>query len=211
MRSMNKRLNYLSYSLIAILALGLLCTSPGIASDPLTFGLSWQANTEAYLDGYEIYFKDGSVGAEYELIGEVYLEELEDPDYPSIIITDLYNGTIENQETTLQVKNMTDNSTYFFALTAFDIEGNTSDFSEEVCVKVVEDSVTGCRALDGDGTDDGDDGSALEDLLNLEKLGCFIGSIDPADSADRPPLIWICTIFSIAIAAMLSRPNKRSR
>ena len=33
---------------------------------------------------------------------------------------------------------------YYYAITAFDVQGNVSDFSEELCLEVIESSVTEC-------------------------------------------------------------------
>lgn len=48
-----------------------------------------------------------------------------------------------------------DNSKYYFAMTAFGVEGNESNYSNELCVQVAGLSVTECRSAD-----DGDSGGA---------------------------------------------------
>ena len=58
------------------------------ASEPIEFILAWDANAEEDLDGYEIYFSNSI--SDFILLGDVYVEELADPDNPMVTITDVY-------------------------------------------------------------------------------------------------------------------------
>jgi hypothetical protein len=67
----------------------LVSTLDSTASGLAEFILGWDANAEADLDGYEIYFRNGVPGSTYEFLTAVYVDELEDPDNPVVTITDL--------------------------------------------------------------------------------------------------------------------------
>ena len=110
----------LPYSLI-IFAMAIAFFVPGIAS-AAEVTLAWDANTETDLAGYNIYY-DTSSGPPYYGTGAdqgdspitVLCDDLDDPQNPEFTITGL-----------------DDDQDYYFALTAFDNEGNESDYSNEV-------------------------------------------------------------------------------
>lgn len=175
--------------LVYLIAVGLVSTLDATASGPAEFILGWDANNEADLDGYEIYYRKGVPGSTYEFLTAVYVDELEDPDNPVVTITDLYNGLLTDLITpVVRVAELANNSTYRFALTAFDIQGKTSDFSEELCVAVIGTSVVECRYADSgsdgsaeDDADSGSDGSDSEssvanDAGSGSGGGCFIAA-----------------------------------
>lgn len=132
---------------------------PIMASEIVEFKLAWDANSEEDLDGYEIYAREGVSGSPYKLIGEVYVDELAEPDNPMVTITDLYNGVFAGPA--IRMTELADNSTYYFALTAFDTQGNISDLSKELCVEITGSSAIECRSA-ANGGDSGGGG------------GCFI-------------------------------------
>ena len=70
--------------------------------------LEWNANTEQDLAGYMIY--QGTSSRDYDA---------------SMDVGNWTRATIENLE---------DNETYYFALTAYDTDGNESGYSNEVCI-----------------------------------------------------------------------------
>ena len=177
--------------LVCLIAAPLLSVPPSTAIQPAEFVLGWDANDEADLDGYEIYFRKGVPGSTYTFLAEVYVNEFEDPDYPTVTITDLYNGLLTDLITpVVRMSEMTNNSTYYFVLTAFDTHGRTSEFSEELCVEVIGTSVVACRSADGGGVSDGSaendpdggsgggesDGSAKNDADGGSGGGCFIAA-----------------------------------
>lgn len=148
-------------------SISLFLDQPTAAYATIEFKLAWDANAEEDLDGYEIYYRTSN--SDYELLADVYLDELEDPDNPMVTITDLYNGVLP--DSSIPVVNvpalaMADGETYYFALTAFNVQGNTSDFSKELCVEVTGSSVTECRSLNS--SDDSGGGGG----------GCFISTTD---------------------------------
>jgi hypothetical protein len=110
----------LLYNLI-ILAIAIAFFAPGIVS-AAEVTLAWDANTETDLAGYNIYY-DISSGPPYYGTGAdqgdspitVLREDLDEEQYPEFTITGLE-----------------DDQDYYFALTAFDSDGNESDYSNEV-------------------------------------------------------------------------------
>ena len=155
---------FLLIFLVCLIAGDLISALPSTASGPAEFILGWDANEEADLDGYEIYFRKEVPGSPYEFLAEVYVDELDDPDNPRVIISELYNGPLTDLITpVVEMVELTHNSTYYFALTAFDTHGNTSDFSEELCVEVSGSSVIECRSADSQSTGGGS--------------GCFLDTV----------------------------------
>jgi hypothetical protein len=125
--------------------------SPAMAAEHIEFKLGWDANLENDLDGYEIYFRN-EYDSDYRWIGEVYVDELIKPSEPMVTITDLYNGVLADQITpAFKVAQFDDSSIYYFALKAFDKDGNISDFSEELCVEVSGSSALECHTAENDG------------------------------------------------------------
>ena len=173
-------------SLVCLIAVGLTASPSTTASGPAEFILGWDANDEADLDGYEIYVRKGTADASYMFLSEVYVNELEDPDNPKVTITDLYNGLLTDMITpVVRMAELSNNSTYHFALTAFDTQGKTSDYSEELCVEVIGTSVVECRSAedssDSSNSDTGDSGDSSSGDVSVENSvnsgtggGCFI-------------------------------------
>ena len=125
--------------ILTLIAIILLANSDLTAtSEPIKFILAWDANTEEDLDGYEIYFRNSN--SKYELLGDVYIDELADPDDPMVTITDIYNGSLPDITmpiVKLPALAMVDGATYYIAMTAFDKNGNISNLSEELCLEVL--------------------------------------------------------------------------
>jgi len=85
--------------------------------------LIWSANTESDLDGYKIYYKSGSHGPPYNGMGAM------EGDSPiTITPQEMYNP--EQPEYTIH--GLDDTETYYFVLTAYDIYGRESGYSNEV-------------------------------------------------------------------------------
>jgi hypothetical protein len=113
----------------------------------IEFKLAWDANNEPYLDGYEIYIRDGVSGSGYQMIGNVYIDELVDPDNPVITVTNSdNNGFSENP--TINISELFNNSKYYFAVAAFDTQRHISELSGELCTKISAYSVTECRVAE---------------------------------------------------------------
>ncbi len=180
--------------LVSIVLISLVFTNFAAASEPIEFMLAWDANDEADIDGYEVYYR--TPGSDYELIGDVYVDELEDPDNPMVIITDLYNGV--TSELTIPSVNvpalaMVDGATYYYAVTAFDTQGNISDFSDDLCLEVTGSSVAGCRSLNGSSANSGGGGGGGG--------GCFIATtIDNPNQNILSGTYWVMYLLGIFMA-----------
>ena len=180
--------------LVSIVLISLVFTNFAAASEPIEFMLAWDANDEADIDGYEVYYR--TPGSDYELIGDVYVDELADPDNPMVIITDLYNGV--TSELTIPSVNvpalaMVDGATYYYAVTAFDTQGNISDFSDDLCLEVTGSSVAGCRSLNGSSANSGGGGGGGG--------GCFIATtIDNPNQNILSGTYWVMYLLGIFMA-----------
>jgi len=97
--------------LIAI-ALLLLCFTP---ADAAYLDLAWDANTEPDLAGYRLYY--GTASGEY--------------------VDSIYVGNI----TTYRLDGLLEGVMYYIAVTAYDVYGNESDFSDEVSSYTVADAM----------------------------------------------------------------------
>ena len=136
--------NFLLFCFVFFVSICLFFEQPTIASETIEFKLAWDANTEADLDGYEIYFRDVVSGSLYQKIGDVFVEELMDPDNPMVTITNLFKGGYPVTPS-ISINELSNNSKYYFAITAFDTQRNISDFSEEVCAEITGSTATECR------------------------------------------------------------------
>ncbi len=196
--------------LVSIVLISLFFANFAAASEPIEFMLAWDANDEADIDGYEVYYR--TPGSDYELLGDVYIDELADPDNPMVIITDLYSGV--TSELTIPSVNvpalaMVDGATYNYAVTAFDTQGNISDFSDDLCLEVTGSSVAGCRSLNGssansDGSGGGGGGG-----------GCFIATtIDNPHqnkSSGKFLVMYLSGMFIAGTAALWSHSRFKDR
>ncbi len=121
--------------------------------------LAWSPNTESDVEGYNLYYKMGLNGAPYNGVGAT------EGDAPITISTDeLYNP--EQPEFTIHGLN--ENETYHFVLTAYDIDGYESAYSDEVSFNSADyDTINSENPDDliGDGSFDGGDSG-----------GCFIAT-----------------------------------
>ncbi len=93
------------------------------AADTTDITLAWSSNSEPDLSGYYIYYKTGSSGAPYNGTGavegnspiQVPLADFDNPAYPEYTI-----------------HGISDTETTYFVLTAYDMDGNESGYSNEV-------------------------------------------------------------------------------
>jgi hypothetical protein len=80
--------------------------------------LGWESNTESDLKGYKLYSRVGDSDPPYNQIDTYPEEELLDPLQPMVEVADLENDV-----------------TYYFAVTAYDIFGLESEYSNAIWVK----------------------------------------------------------------------------
>jgi hypothetical protein len=100
----------------------------GTRSHAEEVALAWDANRDSELEGYGVYFKAGADGPPYDFFGYVGISDLPDVDSPEFTVSGLKSNT-----------------TYHFAITAYDTAGNESAFSASVCAEVGA-VVTPCEA-----------------------------------------------------------------
>lgn len=78
--------------------------------------LAWDPNSEADLAGYRLYMQEGAQASGYRLLVDIPLFDI-DSEAPSFTIFDLMADTH-----------------YYFAITAYNANGDESGFSNSVCV-----------------------------------------------------------------------------
>jgi hypothetical protein len=94
--------------------------APLPAANAANVTIGWDANSEPELEGYVVYHNTGSPGPPYEHFDTLPESELADPLNPRVTLTELKEG-----------------EEYYIALTAYNSEGIESDYSNDVCVEVV--------------------------------------------------------------------------
>ena len=68
--------------------------------------IAWDPNTAEDLDGYGIYISRGTPGPPFEHYGNVFLDELSDPEIPQITLTGIDDGTYISQQLRLTIRAM---------------------------------------------------------------------------------------------------------
>jgi hypothetical protein len=117
-----------------LLSLAVFC--PGrLAAESLT--IAWDSNPEGELGGYKIYY--GTQSGNYDFFKDV--------------------GDVTRKK----IRRLKPETRYYFALTAYDVFGNESDFSAEV--SAITEAASGSPTLVLTGTDDG-----------YSEWGCFIAT-----------------------------------
>jgi hypothetical protein len=145
--------------------------------------LAWDPNTEPDLEGYGIYFKQGSPGPPYDLFGYVALSELTDPENPDFTLTDLQTG-----------------SRYYISLTAYDTAGNESSYADPVCTEIGEQIVLCGSASGGGGSGTGTGGSSGGNSGG--GAGCFI---ETSLTHPKPQATMAALLFFGAVLFMGAR------
>ena len=129
---MGKNKSRLFITLGGLLLLGMLFPISATTSTPLEITLAWDPSPDADVDGYGIYFRT-SADQPFQLLDDVYVDELEDPDNPMVTLTELDDG-----------------ATYYFAVTAFSEDGHESNLSSKVCVQIDGAAATECSSEEDD-------------------------------------------------------------
>jgi hypothetical protein len=124
---MDRKSNLARYSFILIAAAIVLFPFFASTGFGKTVTLGWDANPEPDLEGYVVYHNPGSPGPPYKFSSELPEDDLPNPLSPVVTLTGLKKNT-----------------EYFVAMTAYDTEGNESDFSNEVCFEVVDSTLNNC-------------------------------------------------------------------
>ena len=127
---MDRKSDYTLFLLCLVVFLAVLFSllSPSIClAKKVTLG--WDANPEPDLEGYVVYRNVGSPGPPYTYSDTLPEDDLADQLNPMVTMT----GLNEKKE-------------YYIAVTAYDSQGNESDFSDDVCVKIVDSLIENCSA-----------------------------------------------------------------
>ena len=118
------------YLLIVLSAmLFALCVMPLSVAHAKTATLGWDSNDEPDLEGYVIYRNTNSPGPPYSYSDALPEDDLVDPLHPQAKLTGLQEG-----------------KEYYIALTAYNTQGVESNFSNDICVEVVNDAIELCSA-----------------------------------------------------------------
>ncbi len=159
-----------------LLLLFILCwSSPGLCADVT---LAWDPNSEADLEGYGVYYSQGSAGPPYLLAGYVTVEDLDNPDAPSFAVAGLKEG-----------------ARYYFAATAYNASGKESAYSIPVCADIaVDGAVSGCSSSPP--PDTGSDGGDSSSGGSGGGGGCLIACAAAGSSGHEVP--WVLALVSAA-------------
>lgn len=145
--------------------------------------LAWDSNQESDLEGYGVYFNKGTSGPPYNLFGYITTGELTNPSNPVFTVTGLDKG-----------------ARYYFAVTAYDTEGNESYFSNSVCADVG-DVIAPCSSAGGGGGSGGGSGGGA---------GCFIGTAS-ADTGHFNGGLVALTALGCMVAGLILTAKGRSK
>lgn len=156
---------------LLLLLFTLLWASTGLCADVT---LAWDPNREADLEGYGVYFRQGSAGPPYLLAGYVTIDDLEHPYAPSFTVTGLQEG-----------------SRYYFAATAYNTVGKESAYSRDVCAEI---AVGGAIAACSSDSSEISSSSGSSSGGGSSGIGCLIAcAAMPAAGAGGS---WILTLIS---------------
>ena len=141
--------------------------------------LAWDPNTEPDLSGYILYVDDGTSNLPYEHFATYPLEVI-DPNNPVITITGLQ-----------------DDLDYYFVMTAYDTQGNESDYSEEICVMNGQQCPENLAATNNSVPEDA--GASISNSVEGDGGGggggCFIATSSFRTNTQRTPNSWFSSAF----------------
>ena len=125
---MDRKSKYTPFFLCLFVFLALLFSPPYLSfclAKNITLG--WRANSEPDLEGYVVYRNVGSPGPPYKYEDTLPEDDLANPLKPKVVMTGLKKET-----------------EYYVAVTAYDVKGNESDFSNDLCIEIVDEFVQTC-------------------------------------------------------------------
>ena len=175
----------------AVLVLFILCILPLPVAHAATVTLAWNSNSEPDLEGYVVYWNEDYAGPPYDYSDTLPEDDLDDPLHPKVKLTGLKKD-----------------STYHIALTAYDTEGNESDFSREICVQVVNDIIELCSQSVGPVT--GSSSSSGGSGGGGGGGACFISSAlhNPPNDRLVQGILFTLAIICMGISAAKRRQKK---
>jgi hypothetical protein len=119
-----KKFHFIFFLFAMVLTL-FIAPLPDANAEDVTIG--WDANSEPELEGYVVYRNTGSPGPPYDHADTLPESELADPLHPEATLTELKEG-----------------EEYYIALTAYDTEGIESEYSNNLCVEIVNGIADAC-------------------------------------------------------------------
>jgi hypothetical protein len=161
-----------------------LCAMPLSVANAKTVTLGWDSNDEPDLEGYVIYRNTDSPGPPYSYSDDVSEDELADPLHPQAKLTGLQEG-----------------NEYYIALTAYNTEGVESNYSDDICVEVVNDAVELC----GESVSPPAATSSSSGGSGGGSSGCFISAASNNPSDNNLFLYMLLIIAAIGIVACCRR------
>ena len=132
--------------------------------------LGWRANSEPDLEGYVVYRNVGSPGPPYKYEDTLPEDDLANPLKPRVVMTGLKKET-----------------EYYVAVTAYDVKGNESDFSNDLCIEIVDEFVQACSQSVSPSTSKSSSGGGSGGSSG----GCFISSASLKTSASTMEPLFI--------------------
>ena len=152
------------------------CVGPAFAWDVT---IAWDSNSEPDLNGYTLYYSKHSAGPPYEFVGDLPLSTFNNPDYPSTIVTNLEDGV-----------------DYFFAMTAYDTDGNESAFSNYLCARRDGQSILDCTPPSS---------SSLSAGGGSASGGCFVQSAS-GSTGNSYPAAFLLALLGLPITLSIILP-----
>ena len=134
--------------------------------------LGWDANSEPDLEGYVVYRNVGSPGPPYKHADTLPEDDLANPLKPKVVMTGLKKETA-----------------YYVAVTAYDLQGNESNFSPDLCIEIVDELAQACSQSVSPST--GSSKSSGGGGSGGSSVGCFISSASLKTSASTMEPVFI--------------------
>ena len=170
-----------------------LCALPLPVADAAEVTLGWDSNPEPDLEGYVIYRNVGSPGPPYDYSDTLPEDDLADPLHPKATLTGLQEG-----------------NEYYIALTAYNSDGDESDFSNDVCVEVINGAVQACS---GSNTIDASASTTASSSGGSGGGGgaaCFISNA-AGDLGHNRVMAGIAIIMLLVVSRLLSVAKAKQR
>ncbi len=161
--------------------------------------LAWDANTESNIAGYKLYYDSDSDTEMYQGTDAnegdspivIYLKDLADPTSPTFTVTGLTTGQY-----------------YYFSLTAFNTDGEESDFSDEVGIQLTAPDIS--NSYKNATSPTASDSSQTSGTTSSGKsgVGCFITTATANNDTDFPmTAAGVFLLFAAAAAVCCRRSS----
>ena len=157
--------------------------------------LGWDANSEPDLEGYVVYRNVGSPGPPYKHADTLPEDDLANPLKPKVVMTGLKKET-----------------EYYVAVTAYDVQGNESNFSSDLCIEIVDELVQACSQSVSPSTGSskssgggGSGGSSVGCFISSASLKTSASTMEPVFTLQPHETIFLILLLIAAAKAILSK------